>query len=222
MAQPISPVKEDRRRARTRAALLQAGQTLFAAGTVESVSVDDIVLRADVAKGSFYNHFADKEELARLIAATVRAEVEALVGEANHGLADPALRVAQALCIFVQFALDCPEKARALMRLHAGATLPEAPLNSGVRADLQRGIAESRFRKVSLQAGMLLVMGVVQIAIGRVLEAKRPVPASDLARDLAFLLLRGLGLKTKEAAAVSASASARILDSAEQTTRRRS
>jgi AcrR family transcriptional regulator len=222
VAHAATPLKEDRRRARTRAALLQAGQTLFAEHTVESVSVDDIVLCADVAKGSFYNHFADKEELARLIAENVRCEAERLVGEANHRIADPALRVAQALCIFVRFARACPEKARALMRLHAGATLPEAPLNSGVRADLQRGIAEGRFRDLSLQAGLLLIMGVVQIAIGRVLEPKSPVPSMGLARDLAFLLLRGLGLASREAAAIASSASERILGTADETIGRRS
>ena len=70
-------VKTDRRRARTRAALLQAGQTLFAAQSVDAVSIDDIVLTADVAKGSFYNHFPDQEGLAREIAVAVRAEAEA-------------------------------------------------------------------------------------------------------------------------------------------------
>ena len=220
-ARPLENGKEDRRRARTRAALLQAGRTLFAECAVDGVSVDDIVLRADVAKGSFYNHFADKDELARHVAAEVRAEAEALVGAANRAVADPALRVAQALCVFVQFAAERPEKVRALMRLHSGATLPEAPFNSGVRADLQRGIAERRFSDVTLPAGLLLVIGTVQIAMGRALEAERPVALAELARDLGFLLLRGLGLAAKDAVTVAGRAAERILPSAGPRTRRR-
>jgi len=55
----------DRRRARTREALLSAGRALFAARDVDGVSIDEIVAAAEVAKGSFYNHFTDKDVFAR-------------------------------------------------------------------------------------------------------------------------------------------------------------
>src|SRR3990167_4665994 len=87
-------IKPDRRRVRPRAALLQAGQSLFATQSVDAVSIDDIVAAADVAKGSFYNHFSDKEALAREIAVTVRAEAEAQVDLANAGVTEPASRMA--------------------------------------------------------------------------------------------------------------------------------
>lgn len=64
--------RPDRRRQRTRAALLEAGRRLFAARSVEAVTIDDIVAAADVAKGSFYNHFTDREALAREVAAEIR------------------------------------------------------------------------------------------------------------------------------------------------------
>ena len=127
IADPID-IKPDRRRARTRAALLQAGESLFAAQSVEAVSIDDIVAAADVAKGSFYNHFADREALARAIAGQVRTEAEAQVDQINDGVADPARRMARAQMVFARFALQNPQRARAMMRLFAGATLPNAPL----------------------------------------------------------------------------------------------
>ena len=98
MTAQAQDIRPDRRRARTRAALLQAGQSLFAAQSVDAVSIDDIVLAADVAKGSFYNHFADKDALAREVAVTVRGEVEAQVDLANAGVADPVMRMARAPC----------------------------------------------------------------------------------------------------------------------------
>jgi AcrR family transcriptional regulator len=128
--------RTDRRRARTRTALLRAGQSLFADQSVDAVSIDDIVAAADVAKGSFYNHFSDKEALAREIAMAVRAEAEAEIDAANAGVADPVSRMARAQTVFVRFALRDPVRARAMMRLFAGATLPNAPLNRGVRADV--------------------------------------------------------------------------------------
>src|SRR5512147_1232869 len=81
----------------TRAALLNAGRSLFAHRDVDGVSVDEIVEAAAVAKGSFYNHFADKDVFAREIAASARREAEALVNEVNCGISDPAVAVARAL-----------------------------------------------------------------------------------------------------------------------------
>ena len=45
------------RRARTRAELMQAARRLYAARSFDSVTVDDVVNAAEVAKGTFYVHF---------------------------------------------------------------------------------------------------------------------------------------------------------------------
>lgn len=202
IADPID-IKPDRRRARTRAALLQAGESLFAAQSVDAVSIDDIVAAADVAKGSFYNHFTDKEALAREIARQVRAEAEARVDQVNEGVTDPARRMARAQTVIVRFALENPERARAMMRLFAGATLPDAPLNRGVRSDIEAGLARGAFRGLAVETGVLMAMGMAMVAVSRVLEPRGQTPAADLCRDLNFGLLRGLGVAEDLARTVS-------------------
>ena len=52
----------DRRKARTRAALIRAAQTLIAEGRT-NVPILEITQAADVGMGSFYNHFETKEQL---------------------------------------------------------------------------------------------------------------------------------------------------------------
>ena len=47
------------RAARTRAALLAAGFDLLVERPIDAIPIDDVVARAGVAKGSFFNHFAD-------------------------------------------------------------------------------------------------------------------------------------------------------------------
>ena len=66
----------DRRRMRTRSALMGAGQRLFAEKNIDGVTIDEIVDAADVAKGSFYNHFDGKESLADAIVELVQADCE--------------------------------------------------------------------------------------------------------------------------------------------------
>lgn len=195
----------DRRRIRTRSALLRAGAALFAARPIDAVSIDDIVAAADVAKGSFYNHFEDKEALARAIAEEVRGGVEALAAEVNAGVADPAERVARALCGFVAQAAEQPLAVRAMLRLFQGAAIPDAPMNRGVRADVKAGLAADRFDGVTLETGVLMAVGLVQIAVLRTLEAQAARPG-PLAREMAFGLLRGLGLQADDARTIAARA----------------
>jgi AcrR family transcriptional regulator len=186
---------------------MRAGQSLFAERSVEGVTIDDIVLAAEVAKGSFYNHFSDKEGLAREIAVEVRGFAEAAVTEANAGVDDPAARVARALCVFVLDAVDHPERNRAQRRLFTGATLIDAPMNRGVRRDVEAGLAAGRFAGVSPESAVLMVMGIVNFAVARVLEPHAPASAVVVARELGFGLLRGLGVEAAEAEAVAAAAS---------------
>ena len=81
------------RAARTRAALVGAGLNLLADRPVEGISVDELVGAAGVAKGSFFNHFADKQAFAAAIAETIRADVEVRVAAFNAGEADPLRRL---------------------------------------------------------------------------------------------------------------------------------
>ncbi|HEY0299974.1 MAG TPA: TetR/AcrR family transcriptional regulator [Rhizomicrobium sp.] len=197
-----TPSRQDRRKSRTRDALIGAAEALFAARGPDAVSVDEIVARADTAKGSFYNHFADKDALAREIARGVRGEIEREIDTVNAGIADPAARVARALCVFSKFARLHPDRIRAISHFHSGATDPAAPLNAGVRRDVTEGIESGRFSTTAPEAAILLVIGTVQASFHRALvtgEAamRRTTPA------MAALLLRGLGLKTAEAETVA-------------------
>lgn len=200
--------RQDRRRLNTRSAILEAGVELFASRPVDAVSIDDITETADVAKGSFYNHFKDKDDLAREVTREVRREVEDRVSQANQGIDDPAVRVTQALCVFALFALELPQRASALLRLHSGATLPNSPSNHGVRADLESGLKSGRFSHVTVQTGLMAIIGTVQIALSRALDETAPkIVKSDLV-DLAAFLLRGLGLTVAAAATAAAKGAA--------------
>lgn len=184
---------------------MQAGQSLFAARSVDAVSVDDIVGAAEVAKGSFYNHFIDKDDLAREVAAVIRAEVETLVDAINRDTADPAVRMARAFAVYVRYAHEHPQRAKAMLRLLAGATLPDMPLNRGVRSDLEAGLAAGRFTGLPLQSALLLVMGIVQVGLIHVLEH----PTDEAWIAIVPLLagqLRGLGVPFDEAQALARAA----------------
>jgi len=205
--------RTDRRRVRNRAAIFRAAEMLFAERGLDAVSIDEIVGAADLAKGTFYNHFADKDALAREITRSVRADAEARVDVVNTGVKDPAARVARALAVFARFALESPARARVMTRLASHVTDVESPLNRGLRSDVTAGIRAKRFAAANRDAAGLFVMGVVQIAIARMIdEAPPPALARSISAALTTLLLRGLGLETPEAERIALSAVTAVLE----------
>jgi AcrR family transcriptional regulator len=202
--------KIDRRRARTRQALMDAGRTLFAARHVDGVSVDEIVAAAEVAKGSFYNHFADKDVFAREIAAMVRRQVEQAVNDANVGTDDPAQHLARAVCVFVRFAIEHRASAQVLWRLNAGATMADAPINRALRDNLAAGIRAKRFKHVDIESAVLLVIGIIVVALRHALEERLVTAPKKIARNAAAGLLRSFGIPAAQAAQLATTASTNI------------
>lgn len=199
--------RHTKRRLRTREALVAAAEELFAARGPDAISVDEIVAAADVAKGSFYNHFADKDALARDIAQTIRGEIEDEVARINVREKDPAARSARALCLFANFAHKNPRRARAMLKL--SALDPDTPLNRGLKADMTNGIASGRFKNVTRDAAMLFVIGTVQASFQFSFRASANA-VRRAAEDMAALQLRGLGVTDTEARKIAVRAATDI------------
>jgi len=199
------------RAARTREALIRAGRELFAERPVDAVAIDDIVQAADVAKGSFYNHFLDRDALVRAVVGEIREGIEAKIGAVNAGVDDPARRVARAVCVYQRYALDEPLRARVLVRVHSGFASLSSPLNQGGIDDITVGLANGRFSIATVEAGLLFVMGAAATAMARTSSDPSPPLAISLAQQICALILRGLGVPSAEAEAISAQAADEIV-----------
>ena len=200
----------NRQRQRTRQALLSAGQKLFAEKSADSVTINDIAEQAEVAKGSFYNHFVDKESFADVIYAAVHGELELEIDAGNAGEKDPAARVARALCIVLRYAQSHPEKLSALLSL-AGRRSADAPLNDGVTADVAEGLRLGRFSGLNSRTGVLIVLSLTMETVRHVMSVGFEGTASALAGSVAAAMLRALGTESADAESVSRSAVEAIL-----------
>ena len=200
------------RRAKTRQALIDAGFRLLAQRPLDAISIDEFVREANVAKGSFYNHFDDKEALAHALASAARLDIERAVGEANRGVEDPARRVVRALCVVVRQAILDPERASVLLTVTAQAPFGSAPLNKGVLDDVSAGLVSGRFAVPTAEAGVLFVLGVAQLALARALNEPTARTTAMLTQQLCTLLLRGFGLPAPEADVLAAQAAHEIIE----------
>src|ERR1700756_5126515 len=134
----------ERRKMRTRAALVRAAQTFIAAGKV-NVPVLEITQAADVGMGSFYNHFDSKEELFQAAVNDALDELGAVLAKLGAEGEDPAETFARSFRLVGRLFRRRPETCKVL--LQTGLKLLTADRGLAPRAlrDITVGIRAGRF-----------------------------------------------------------------------------
>ena len=183
-----------------RKALIGACTTLLGKQPIEAITINTIVESAGVAKGSFYNHFPDKEALAATVASAIRQDVEARVEASNINVTDPAYKIARGLCNHVQFAISDPGRATIMLRGFSGATSLEHPLNRTVQDHVREGIDSARLASRCRDGAPLVLIGSVIATCITVIEQNLdPQQAIALCTGVFTLVLCGMGLEEAEA-----------------------
>ncbi len=77
MTQTIEHGKREATKAQNRAAILAAAREVFAELGYDAAGVRDVIRRTDLAAGTFYNYFADKESVFRAVIDESATEVRA-------------------------------------------------------------------------------------------------------------------------------------------------
>jgi AcrR family transcriptional regulator len=97
------------KRARTKAQLIAAAKALFSERPWESVTIDEVVNEAGVAKGTFYGHFNDMNELAAVVADELIQSFDELIQPQRLSISDPLVRIAFG-CHAVRFNQESKER----------------------------------------------------------------------------------------------------------------
>ncbi|MCX4091147.1 TetR/AcrR family transcriptional regulator [Nocardia sp. alder85J] len=204
MAAPAGsqPNRLERRKARTRAALIGAAQSFLADGRPDA-PILDITRAADVGLGSFYNHFTDREQLfhAAVVSALdgLGATFDVLTGE----LDDPAEVFARSFRLLGRLHRREPILSKVL--LNNWATTPivdEKGLVPRVRRDLAAGVAAGRFAVGDIELTLALITGAA-ICLGRLLHDDPDRDDADSVDRMTEDLLRTLGLPAADARELS-------------------
>lgn len=191
-----NPTRGERRRAETRARLLAAARELFAEKGVGATKTGEISERADVAAGSFYNHFADKDEVVGAVMSELTEEQGALVDARTDNVTDPAAVVAYAHAHFVRLAREDPNFGQLLIRLDASHKVMAKALGHRALRDIERGLESGRFTFESAPAAVLVTGGALLGTMRGVVDG---LLGDDADRMHAVAVLRMLGLTLDDA-----------------------
>ncbi|QPF88660.1 TetR/AcrR family transcriptional regulator [Bradyrhizobium commune] len=183
------------KRARTRAQLVAAAGSLFARQAVESVTVDDVVKEAGVAKGTFYVHFEDLRALGAAVALDLVQSFDELLQPGRLAISEPELRMAFGCSCFIDKALSDPAWARVVARMATASP-------SGLEAARSRFLEDMRrFSKGVPQGGVPPELSL-EIVSGMLLQLLSAFGEGRLSRrhreDALAAILRAIGLDAKQ------------------------
>lgn len=161
-----------------------------------ALTIDDIVIGADVARGSFYKYFPSIDALLDEVATQIANELIRMAEPVVQGLDDPAERVACGIRLVSRTAAERPTVAAFFVRLGWPDVGHPGILLDFVRRDLAAGIAQQRFMPMPITLALNIVAGAVLGATQCMLHADC---ADDFAEQTAAAALRALGIASDEA-----------------------
>jgi AcrR family transcriptional regulator len=190
MAEPQieeKPSRGHKKRERTRHQLIAAGVAVLAEKG-EALTISDVVARAEVSNGTFYNYFADRDELVDALAAhsLVSLAAESAMQTEDQ---DPARRFVFATLRVLSRAAEDPTWGRAVLRLLDRRHSYSHDIGGYLREDLTAGFDEGRFEFGADEITLDILLGLVVMSVRRIVRGDaRPDHAERvLERALAIL-----------------------------------
>ena len=191
------PSRLDRRKARTRAALIRAAQTLIAEGRT-NVPILEITQAADVGMGSFYNHFESKE---LLYEAAYEAVLDAYGQQLDHvtaGIEDPAEVFASSFRLTGRLHRREPELSRVLLNNIPRLLSADDGLAPRARRDITAAVDAGRFDVADVDIAVTIAAGAL-LALGQLLHDQPDRDVEQTTDQMTEDLLRMFGLPRPQA-----------------------
>ena len=166
-----TPSRLERRKAQTRASILDAASSLFHDQGFEPTSIQQIAEVAGIGVGTLYGYFASKEDV---LAAVIRVSSEAAVAR-YRGVVTEGMTTAQKFMVALDFFADYIRthrgELRAATRLRgspaAGAETPGFWIYEAFRAQIAAGVANGEFRAVPVDTmARTVVMNYLMALLG--------------------------------------------------------
>jgi AcrR family transcriptional regulator len=188
--------RHERRRRRSREALINAGYKIMAEKGIDAATMAEIADLADVGAGTAYNHFASKDELAMAVMEQVIHRLAIRVKIATEGFDDPAQVFAFGVRTTMQIATTDSRWRWLLRRSEVIADAMFRVLSPYAIHDLERAAKAGRFR---FKDAALVYRMTTHAIVGFCLAACNGDVASDAIHEAVVLLLCMAGMGRKEA-----------------------
>jgi AcrR family transcriptional regulator len=197
---PEPPSRLERRKQRTRAALIKAAQRLIAEGKI-NVPILEITQAADVGMGSFYNHFDSKEQLFEAAVSDVLDAHGAMLDRLTESLDDPAETFATAFRLTGRLFRRRPQESEILLANGPALLSSDRGLAPRALRDIKAGVDTGRFTVDDPELALFMAGGAL-LGLGKLLRDNPDRDDARAADSVTESVLRLFGLSGADAQAV--------------------
>jgi AcrR family transcriptional regulator len=187
----------ERRKQRTRAALIKAAQTFIAAGKLNA-PLQDISRAADVGVGSFYNHFESREQLFAVAVNEVLDAQGALLDVLTASIDDPAETFACRFRLTGRLFRRRPDEGRVVVAYGLPLITSDRGMGPRGKRDIAAAVAAGRFQVADLELAIVVAGGAL-MGLGQLLQEQPERDDAQAVDEVTEGLLRLFGLTAKEA-----------------------
>jgi len=187
--------------AKTRAQLIAAAHSLFRRQAVESVTVDDVVREAGLAKGTFYVHFDDLHDLTSAVADDLIKTFDELLQPARLSLEDPVMRIAFGCNAFFEQASADPSWAAVVARMGSSVRSVGEVARSRLFEDVRRASKALRPVNLSAEVSQEIILGIMFGVLAALGEGRLSHRDRE---EVLSALLRAIGVGDRQAKSVLA------------------
>jgi AcrR family transcriptional regulator len=185
--------------ARTREQILGAARLLYARQAVESVTVDDVVREAGVAKGTLYVHFRNIEAVQMAVADELTQTFVDLLQPRRAIFEHPVERIADGCRTFLQQATLNPTWGGLVARYAWSFPTVGSAARGLLAEDLREAARRGLITEISPDLGSAIVVGIV---LQVMLSASEGNVRSPDVPSAVTAILQSLGVSRREAHAV--------------------
>lgn len=190
------------RRARSRTLILTAAFKRFGTENGYSTRIEDVCLEAGIARGTFYNHFKDIEELRFELCEELTREFDRAVQTVFASVPDPVERVVVAVRYYLHAARLNPEWGWAMVNSGVKQQVFGQTVWANSLKTIQEGIEASQYRISNAILGRDILMGVTQTAM---ITLARGLAPANYPEEIARHVLVSFGLDWERAAELASS-----------------
>ncbi|MGB9305524.1 MAG: TetR/AcrR family transcriptional regulator [Mycobacterium sp.] len=194
------PNRLERRKQRTRAALVKAAQKLIAEGKL-NVPVLEITQAADVGMGSFYNHFESKEQLFEAAIADVLDAHGALLDRLTAAIDDPAEMFATSYRLTGRLFRRRPQESDILLAHGPALLSSQRGLAPRALRDIKAAVSAGRFQVDDPELALAIAGGAL-LGLGKLLRDDTDRDGALAADTVTESVLLMFGLPADDAHAI--------------------
>jgi len=188
-----APNRWTRQKQKTRARLISAALSVMAEKGADAATINDITEAADVGFGSFYNHFASKEDIIEAATNELFETLGAKIDVAIESIADPCAALATAIRAFVTIMTRRKDWARFIIRISSVPGYKRFGIYARLFRDIQRIHTAKRLQFPDPNIVTYAVGGAILLMVTALVEAD--IPEAEAPQRIAAMVLRMLGEK---------------------------